>query len=691
MATLNTLRTRGALFLSIVIGVALIAFLLGDLTSASSVFQSRRNRVGSINGTNIDYMEFVTASDNLEQVIQTMYGQSSLNAAQQDQVHEMMWEQFLYRYSYQPGYNRMGLGVGEAEMIDMVQGTYTSPVVASLFASPATGEIDRTAMANFVASLDQDVTGRMPALWEHSKNEMTGERTSSKFMALVSGGSFVNNLEVAQGVASFNNIYNGRYAMLPFTSVADSLVEVSSSEVRAFYRAHKNTFRQAASRDIEYVNFEIAPSEADYAQAATYIAELAAEFATAEDPMQYASLNSQERTDPVFYTEAQLSGDNLAIAFGERVGEMTGPTLNGNIYTVSRVAAHRMLPDSVGARHILLPAAAVTGVDPTATADSLVTAIRGGADIFALAPLYSVDQMIDLGRFPPEMMVEPFAEAVIAAGASDVFSVETQFGTHVVQMTYKGPQVNKAQIATITYNVEPSAATEQAAYTLARDFLAAAAGSKEKFDEAVASTGANRRVATIGERDREVMGLTGSRELVRWSFNTKPGTVSPIMDIDGDYVVAVLTAAKESGVADVRDAAPGIVQRLRNEKKAEMLAAQAAGKSVDEVAAMTGATSGDVTALQTNAFYDPTLGVEPAVIGAFGALSAGATSKPIHGYGGVYVVSVTSVDATAEAEAATEASERVRLEANAETLLPQRLTQALAEESEIEDYRAKFF
>jgi peptidyl-prolyl cis-trans isomerase D len=685
MATLNTLRTRGALIVTIVIGVALVAFLLQDLTSASSVFQSGRNRVGSVGRNNIDYMEFVAEADRLEAVIQTMYGRSSLNAAEMDQINNMAWESFVRRYSYGPAIEKLGITVGEAEQIDMVQGTYTSPVIASLFGDPNTGAVDKTAVAGFVSMLDSDPTGGMSAMWDYAKSEMVNERSMAKFVALTRSGAFVNDLEVARGVSAANNAYNGKYASLPFTTIADSLVNVTSSEVRDYYRKHKDNFRQGASRDVEYVAFILEPSEADYAAAADHVAGLATEFAAAEDAMQYATLNSQERTDPAYYTAAQLTGDQLAIAFGDRRGEMAGPTLNGNVYTISKVGAQRMMPDSVGARHILLPAGSAT------VADSLVRAIRGGADIFALAPSYSIDQMVDLGRFPPDQMVEPFANAVIAAGASDVFSVDTQYGTHVVQMTYKGPQVTKAQIATVTYNVEPSAATEQVAYGKARDFLTAAAGSKEKFDEAVTSTGATPRVATIGAGDREVMGLADSRELVRWSFNTKPGVVSTIMEIDNNYIVAVVTGAKEAGIADVRDVAQTIASRLRTDKKTAMLTEQMAGKSVDEVAAMTGATSGDVTALYTNSFYDQTLGVEPAVIGVFQGLAVGATSRPVKGYSGVYVVSESSVEPAAADVAATDASEKVRMEAEAEGTLPQRLMQALADGSDIEDNRARFF
>ncbi len=683
MATLNTLRTRGALFLSIVIGVALIAFLLGDLTSASSVFQRSRNRVGSIDGKSVDYFEFAATNENLNQVIQTMYGRSAVTAEQADQIREMAWQSYIRRYVYEPGFRRMGLSVGEAEQIDMVQGQFVSPVITSLFSSPQTGQIDNAALAQFVSSLEMDDTGRMPAMWEYAKSEMVNERAMSKYLALVQGGLFANDLEVARGVDAANHTYSGSWARIPFNSIADSLVTVSSAEVRKYFAEHRDQFRQTASRDVEYVVFALDPSDADYSEAADHIQTVAGEFAAAADPMQYASLNSQERTDEGFYSESQLSPELAAIAFGDRRGQMAGPTLNGNVYTVSRVAAERMMPDSVGARHILLPATS------TRVADSLVRAIRGGASLVDLAIVYSLDDVAEIGVFPPQMMVEPFATAISEARAGDVFTVETQFGLHVVQSTYRSPLTRKAQIATVTYNVEPSSATEQAAYNLARDFATAATGSREKFDAAVSSTGANRRVATIGESDRDVAGMTNSRELVRWSFNTKPGTVSPIMEIDGDYVVAVLTGAKEAGEADVRDVSVGIASRIRNEKKTEQLTAQLSGKSVAEVAAMESAVTGELTDLAGNAFYEPSLGVEPAVIGALESIPAGTTSKPIKGFAGVYVVGVSSVGTVADAISAD--SERVRLEATAETSLSQRLTAAMNGQAKIEDNRAKFF
>ncbi len=683
MATLNTLRTRGALFLSIVIGVALIAFLLGDLTSASSVFSSRKNRVGSIDGNHVEYMDFANQSDHMNRIIQMLYGRNSLTSEEMDQVREMVWESYVRQYAYEPGYRRMGLMAGEGEQLDMIKGQYLSPVITSMFGSPQTGAYDPAAVEGFISNMEYgENAGEMGSVWDYIKDEMVNERVFSKYMALVQNGAWVNDLEINRGVEGANNVYNGRYVTVQFAQVADSLVKVSSSEIKKYYAEHKKSFKQSASRDIEYVVFDLLPSDADYAEAASYIDGVAAEFAAAESPMQYASLNSQERTDQKYYSEAELSTDLAAIAFGARKGEIAGPTLNGDVYTVSRVADERMMPDSVGARHILLDRA------HAASADSIAKAVRGGKSIFDLAPEYSTDQTVDLGRFPPEMMVAPFADAVIAANKGQVLVVETQYGTHVVEMTYKGPMVKKAQIATITYNVEPSPATQQEAYGKAREFLTAAAGSKENFDAAVTQAGVSRRVATIGERDRNVRGLNDSRELVRWSYNTKPGTVSTIFEVEGNYVVAVLTGAKEAGIADIRDVSSEIAQRLREEKKADMLAERIKGKSFDEVAAMEGARTGVLENLKFSAFYIPDLGVEPAVIGAAEGVPAGSVSKPVKGITGVYLVAVDSVQQT---EDATFESEKVRLEATAQTSLMQRVSQALAEESDIVDNRAKFF
>ncbi len=684
MATLNSLRTKGGIFLSLVIGLALVAFILGDLFSSNGIFSSRKMRVGSIDGNNVGYVEYLNLSENQSRIIERLYGKSALSAAETDQVRNMVWENLVMQYAYQPGFETLGIQTGEDEQIDMVSGTYISPVISSMFVNPSTGMFDAAMLGGFVSSLDNDVDGSSTAIWMYLKEQMVSQRVMEKYINLVGSAMFVNDLEVDNALKVVNNAYDAKYVQLPYYSVADSAVTVSDSEIRAYYNNNKNNFKQGASRDIEYVVFDVLPSEEDFAAAEKYISDIAAEFAQSASPMQYANLNSQSSVDRRYYKEADMPLEYAAIAFGAKKGEMYGPVLSGEVYTLARVADVKSMPDSVGVKHVLLPAA------EKALADSLLNVVKSGKNtIEAVAAEYSSDPTCDLGVVAPEIFVEPFAEACIAAKTGDVFTVETQYGIHIVNVTYKTPAVSKAQIAAIVYNVEPSDATQQAVYSQARDFMSEAEGSYEKFNDAVSQKGLVRRQATVANTERNVRGLDDSRELVRWAFNNKKGAVSAIMDVNGDYVIASITDVKDNGTAPLAQVSSQINSKLLRQKKAEILSAKMQGLSIAEAAALEGSSDGDIDKLTFSAFYVPSLGVEPVLIGAVcGGVEQGTVSKPVVASTGVFLAEVTGVDKTGDA---TAESERVRLEALSTGYLLERVSQALDAQSEIVDNRVKFF
>ena len=684
MATLNSLRTKGGIFLSLVIGLALVAFILGDLFSSNGIFSSRKMRVGSIDGNKVSYVEYLNLSENQSRVIERLYGKSALSAEESDQVRNMVWENLVLQYAYQPGFETLGIVTGEDEQVDMVSGTYLSPVISSMFVNPSTGMFDASMLSGFIASLDSDPDGGSTAIWLYLKDQMNSQRVMSKYLNLVGAGVFVNDLEVENALSVANDSYNAKYVQMPYYSIPDSTVSVSESEIKAYYKANKNNFKQGASRDIEYVVFDVLPSDDDFAAAEKYINDIAAEFEQSAAPMQYATLNSQSAVDKRYYKENDLPLEYAAIAFGAKKGEMYGPVLEGEVYKLARVAEIRSMPDSVGVKHVLLPAT------EKALADSLYEVVKSGKNtIEAVAAEYSSDPTCDLGIMAPDVFVEPFAEACIAAKQGDVFTVETQYGIHIVNMTYKAPSVNKAQIAAIVYNVEPSDATQQNVYAQARDFMSLAEGSYEKFDNAVSQKALVRRQATVSNMERNVRGLDDSRELVRWTFNNKKDDVSAILDVNGDYVVASITEVKENGVAPLSQVSSQIKGKLMRQKKAEMLAAKMQGMSIAEAAALEGAADGDIEKLTFSAFYVPSLGVEPALIGAVcGGAEQGKVSKPVIGATGVFLTEVTGVEKTGDA---TAESEKVRLEALSTGYLIERVSQALDGQSEIEDNRVKFF
>ncbi len=683
MASLNTLRTKGGVIVSIVIGIALLSFLLTDLLSpGKGLFGQRKMHVGEIAGTTIDYTEYHQESEYMTRIAQLMTGTESLNNEQTEQAREMAWESLVVKHSYTPGFEALGIVAGESEQVDMTSGVYISPVIEGTFVNRSTGVFDIGELNQFISRRDTDPNAAM--MWDYMKEQMVNQRVMSKFLALVTQGMTVNDLDVEQSVQAANSTYAARYISQPYTSVADSLVKVTDSEIRSYYDKHKNSFRQGESRTIEYVVFDMLPSQADYDAAGKQVADIAQEFEQAEDPMQYAQINSAQRPDPRFVNPATLSPELAALANNKNA--MAGPTMSGDVYSMSRLAATRMLPDTLGASHILIAA------NDTKLADSLVGALRKGADFAALATQYSLDQAPggDLGRFTPDQMIPEFSDACVKANKGDIFTVTSQYGLHVVKLTYKTAPVLKVQIATVTYNVIPSGETEQDIYSRASAFAAAAAGSVEKFNATVAAEGLSKRTARIRNTERNINGVENSREIVRWAFTSEKGTISVNTQVGGgDYIIAALTEVRHQGIAPVAEVASPIRAILTQQAKAKVIAAKMTGASLDEVATATGAEVGSITDLQQSAFYIDGVGVEQQLIGAIcGPVPAGKLSKPVEGNSGVFLFDVTSVT---PADNATAEGEKVRLETMAQSYIGERTNQALQEESKITDTRVKYF
>lgn len=688
MASLNTLRTKGGVIVSIVIGLALLAFLLGDMfSSGSTMLNSRKMRVGEIDGNKIGYEEYSENIDRYTQISQSMSGQS-LDSEGQEMVREMAWESLINEYAYQPGFEKLGIMPLGEEQKDMVAGVYKSPVIESAFTSQQTNMFDPTALRNFVARAEADASGATMMVWRYMKEQMNNQRVMSKYMALVSKGIFVNDLEVEAGVHQANNVYSARVVSKEYIDVADSLVAVTPAEITAYYNAHKSMMKQEASREVEYVMFDLLPSEQDHIDAAKYIAELSEEFNTAESPMQYATLNSQEKPDTRYLSRTQLDPAIAAVVF-DNAEAIYGPELKNDVYTVARQANIRMVPDSVGVRRIVLP------MNERSLVDSIVNVVNNGSNFELLAAEFSIDQQTsfrggDMGVFDPTALPAEMGEPLFDARVNDVMTVNSAGYTYIMQLTYKSGLSRKAQIATLTYKVEPSSTTQNALYGEVSKFYTNAAGSYDNFNKAANEAAMPKGVARIGSTDREVQGVNESLELVRWAYNSEKGNVSNIMDLGGDYIVAALVDIKEDGTPSEQAMSSQIRTILMKQKKAEAIEAEIKGMTFDQIAAKFDAEPTSVEDVTFEKFYVEGAGTEQKVIGAITAgLAQGSVSKPVRGDNGVFVFEAAGQAFVAEE--ATKESEKVKLEAMGGFYLGERLQQALLEACKIKDTRVKFF
>lgn len=688
MAGLNTLRTKGGLFLTIFIGGALLMFII-SLAFENGGMGGQDPTVAEINGEKITYTHYQDTFDAVQNNLSTMSGQDYSSSEAQDAVHNVTWQQLLNQYAIEPGFAKMGIDVSDEERIELISGQYVSPIIVSAFTNPQTGMFSPEEVVNYLnaAAADQQYGPLMMQRYEMLVHDAQVQRAMEKFVGLVSKGVFVNDLEVAAGVTAANKAFTGRWVGQNYMQVADSLVKVEKADVEKYYNENKKSYKQMPSRSISYVVFEVEPTENDRLAAANEVEKIAAEFAATDEPLIYAKSKSRETVDEAYYSKEALSAEMAAIAFGKDRNQVYGPVLENDVYHISRVTDVRSMPDSVGVSYIVL-------AQNAAKADSLMAAAKGGADFAAMAMEFSEDRATaelggELGTLPYSAYPEEFRAEIDNASKGSIFKVDMGQVVYVVRLDRKDAPVMKAQVATISYPIMASPSTEKDIHSIANQFSVAAQGSVEKFNAAAAENAVVPRVARIMNSDRQIAGMSDdSRSIVRWAFDAEVGEVSEIYTVDRDYVVAIVTEKRDEKYATLQQVYNEVYPMVVNQKKFELLKSKLAGKSLEEAAAELGVEVGTFENVTANGFYIDGIGVAPRTIGAISQAAEGQLSQPINDITGAYIF---VVDQVVEAENQTAEKEQVRQQAMAEAQAAQRMNQALYEGSEIEDLRVKFF
>lgn len=659
--------------MTIVIVLALLAFIMGDAFSG----QGNRNPVvGTIDGVKVNYTDFIDERLRQESMIQGSGEQA------QEEAYNRAWSELISKNALIPGFQKLGLGLSEAEQADMVSGVgggYISPVMEQYFRNPETGAFDPQMMAYFV----QNMTPNDHAMWQMILAQAKDERLFSKYGTLVANGLYVTANEVEQAMGAESKSYDARIVFKPYSSIADSTVSVPESDIKAYYNAHQEKYRRGASRDMEYVVFDIVPSAADMEDGAKRADELAAQFAAAADPAIYAQLNSEDKTPSAFVREEMVAAPVLAAVAN---GEMYGPVLEGETYTMARLAERRMLPDSVTFGVILLAG------DDTPLADSLM-GVANHSNFAELARQFSVDRQSEMAdgapvTIDPMMMPAELSDALIATPAGRMAKAENSGYIFIIDVISKSAPVAKVKVATLKYTVPASPATHAEATSRARDFYAKA--SEIGFDKAVSEMALPKRTAHMANTDRAVEGLDNSLQMIRWAFDSKKGAIMEPEELTRDYiVVAALTRVTEAGIAPLEDVKAQIRSLLVQRRKGDMLAESMAGTSVDAIAEAQGLDVVEAGGLQFSAFSISGLGFEPRLVGAICATTeAGRVSKPVKGTNGVYVFEVANI-VSGENDGAE--GMRVRMESMQEYMMNSALMNALYEKSNVVDNRVKYF
>ncbi|MBR8534229.1 SurA N-terminal domain-containing protein [Carboxylicivirga sediminis] len=687
MATLERIRNKSGLLI-IVIAIGLLAFLLGDLmSSGDSIFRRRNMQIAEINGTSVSYPEYQNYVTELEDYYKLNSRSSALDENTSYQIREQAWNQMVQDIIMNEKYEDLGIAVTADEIFEMATGKNVHPQIRQMFTNPQTGVFDRAQVINFLQQKNLDPNANF--YWLFLEKQIKKERLFAKYRELIKKGMYITTAQAKAEAEAKENKVDFDFVVKRYSAVPDSAVTVSESDVKNYYDAHKENYKQEATREVAYVSFDVVPSDEDRQMAEAWIENSKVEFANPQtDAIQYVNMNSESNYIPRNLKFEQLSSTLQGFVQGASENEVYGPYLENETYKLSRIVAIKQMPDSVKARHIL--------VNDPALADSLFALVKGGANFAEIARANSADQGSainggDLGWFAEGTMVKPFNDACFENPKGSIVKVETQFGIHIINVQDKGKPVTKYNIATLERNITYSSKTNQQVYAQAAKF-ASMNNTFEKFDEAITADNLVKRYGrSIKANDRTVNNMEHSREMVRWAFEADMNEMSPIFEFGDSYIIAFVTGAKEEGYQSVAAVKSSIERRLRNDKKAEVLIAELNSKKQgNDIAALASAIDSEVmTASQIDfgAFQVPGAGVEPALVALATSSKVGEVSAPVAGNNGVYAVKVSNVtNNTVDLEA-----EKAQLSQSVGFKVDYQATEAIRSKAVIADERSKFF
>lgn len=684
MATLQVLRNKAGILVSIAIGLALLAFILTDLlTSGENVFGGSNQVVADVDGETVSIHDYQNLIDEYETFQKLNSRGGSLGEEESAAMRENVWNQMVQNILMDKKYEDAGISVTAEELFDMAAGSNIHTTIRQMFSDPQTGMFDKNMVINFLKNKNNDPQASF--YWSFMEKQIIQERLFSKYATLVKKSLYCTN-----DYATFEANANAKevdfaFVGVPYTAIPDSAIEVSNSEIKKRYNDDKKLYKVEASRDIEYVSFEVKPTEIDRQATFDYLEKQMDVFGKAEtDAYEYVQKNAENPAIEHFVSKEQLSPMLQNFVANAKTNDLVGPYREGDVYKLTRLVSVAQRPDSVKARHILVR-------NNDKLADSLFSRLTSGGEDFAtLARRYSEDNGSainggDLGWFADGAMVPAFNDACFNNAKGAIVKVQSQFGTHIINVQDKGVYTTKYSLATIDRTIDYSSKTYQAKFDEATRFASQNTDEKS-LNAAIDTLNLVRRYGrNIKSSDNNIGALKQARDVVKWAYEAKVNQVSPLFSVGDQFVVAILVKSQEKGFAEIEEVSPMIARDIRNEKKAEQILASVNGKDLAAVAAEYNQKVDTANHISFSAYQVPGAGIEPALVGKSNVLAQGQEAS-VKGNNGVYVLNVTAEKA---GEANVEAAKAGYNQANYG--VEYQLMQLVRNNANIEDYRLKFY
>ena len=711
MATLEKIRSKAGL-LVLVVGLALFAFIIGDfLNSGSTYFRQSQERIAEIDGEVIKIQDYQARVDEMTEIYKMQSGSASLPEEYMTQIRQSVFDGMVQEIVLDEATQKLGMVVGPEELFDMVQGENISPLIQQMqmFVNPQTGAFDKSALLTFLKQIDVDNIATYPAeqqaqlqqaqrFWMFWEKNIKRQRLESKYTTLLSKAIAANALDAK---AAFDESVENSdivYAMQSYATIPDSTIAVSDSEIKQLYEQRKESYKQKASKIIDYIAVDIRPSKEDYDKVQADIESVKSELETTDRVADLVNENSEVPYVDAFFTENALDAEMKQFATTAEVGAIYGPVFDNDKYRLFKLIDKTNAPDSVKVSHIML--AGKGEAETKALADSLLTVLKGGASFEELAKQFSADQAAEnggeLGWFTEATALRgvnaEFKDAVFGTPLNQIAVVKSMYGTHLVKVTEKTANVAKYKVADIDMTVSPSSKTYSNIYNELNQFISNN-HSLEKLTANAKEAGYNLvSDATVTKDDQLLGSVQNSRQVSRWAFQNDKGAISEIFECNDKFVVAAMKGSLDEGYRPVELVAAPLKAELIAQKKGEQIAAALAAKNLTSVEAYAEAMGAKVDSVKFVNFATRRIsgiGIEPNLNAAVAMAQVDQVSAPVKGNNGVYVFKVYARNK--DAKTYDEAEQVRTLDATNAYRVGFQAIQSLINKAEVEDNRIRFY